>query len=1476
MGVFAIPILLFLLLQLPIVQNRLTSIVNSKLSVRFNNVFKVGHINYIWLNHISLGDFFIRDQHGDTLLFAKNLSLSIDRLNFNKKVISFSNIIFSKAFVNIRTDSTNTVNFQFLLDSLAGGHQRNKGKKTKVLIQNAEFLKTHFHYSSVYKIPKWEGIDFSDMDMTGLSLRLRNLQINDSLTFDVRKLSFRERSGFFLDHLDCSMNIWKSHLILTDFHGVTPNSDIKASRLGFYFETSKYLAKGAFGKKVKLLFDIQKSELDLNDLAYFSPILFKFRQTITLSGRIYGLYSDLKGRNISIRYNNHTELKGKFNIYGLPDVSRTFLYADISHFETNIPDLESIKLVDKSQWLKLPQNLKELGNVSYKGNFTGFFDDFVAYGKLNSELGILSTDILIRPDTSKYTYFKGKISTDNFELGRFTQNIRELGKISMNLDVNGSMLGGKKLNATLNGRVESLNFHGYDYRNIALDGDIGDNIYDGTVSIDDPNIKFNFNGRLDFAKSTPEFDFSLNIPRICPYRLHFINKDSTLTASALIVANFVGNNIDNINGDIKVLNSLLTHNNKQLKIYNINLTAENKQPHSRLLLKSDFFDASLEGKYVAKEFGNAISGFFSNYVPSLFHKPAKGLNLQDFNFAISFKKTDDIFNFFMPQVKLSEGSHIDIHFNSGEHKLSMLGQFPTISYGNLSWINMYFNSLSDDTSFTFETGSELLTVNKQIRFDNLTGYLKASHDSAQLTLRSLNWDDVVNKGSINAAASFTRKETSSRPVMYLTIKASDIMANNIRWHLGSSHIISDSSSIATDGFSLYNDNQYLKVYGKMSSNPNDQLSIELKNLNVSNLNLFTAEKGFKFNGHLSGKAILTDVYTSPMLLGAFNIDTLSMNGEELGATAIETKWDNENQQLDASLNSKRGDVNTIKAFGHYKPADKSLDFKIDLDKMQMNVLRPYLNKIASNIKGTGSGQVQLTGDILTPLLNGEVDLQNVSFLVGYINTTNSFNSKIKIKDSDLFFDEVEMYDTLGNKAIVNGSMTTSYLKKLYFNFDIDAQNYCFLNTKSQDNDLFYGRAFGSGKIRITGPPENITMTVTARSEKNTLIYIPLSSSNSINDANFINFVTKEKPKHEVVKIVKPKLNVTGLQMNFDLTLTPDAEVQLLFDPKIGDIIKGDGNGNLKLEINTLGKFKMYGDYTVEEGKYLFTLRNVINKQFKVEKGGTIQWNGDPKDALINLKAIYSLKTSLYNLLLNDNTPDLKNRIPIDCQIFMTNKLMRPDLRFDIYLPVADEETRSKVANAISTSDEMTKQFLALLVINNFMPDANNSTTAAPLTATGLGLASAGVTGSELLSDQLSNWFSQLSKDFDLGVNYRPNNQISGDEYEVALSTQLLNDRVTIHANADILGNHPAATTNTNNIVGDVDVGIKLNQSGKLNLKVFNRSNNMMLYDIAPYTQGVGLSYKEEFNHLSELLKHYFEKLSGKPKAKTKTVAPVDK
>jgi hypothetical protein len=395
--------------------------------------------------------------------------------------------------------------------------------------------------------------------------------------------------------------------------------------------------------------------------------------------------------------------------------------------------------------------------------------------------------------------------------------------------------------------------------------------------------------------------------------------------------------------------------------------------------------------------------------------------------------------------------------------------------------------------------------------------------------------------------------------------------------------------------------------------------------------------------------------------------------------------------------------------------------------------------------------------------------------------------------------------------------------------------------------------------------DEINMNISARTEKNTELYININAGEDITENTFITFKStgisqKETPEEE-------KREVTGLNMNFDLEVTPDAEVQIVFDPKVGDIIKGSGNGNINLQISNEGEFLMFGNFEIESGEYLFTLQNIINKRLKVEKGGIISWNGDPIDATIDMNAIYSTKANP-SVLVPDPPAYLKDkRYPVDCKLIMTDKMMNPNIQFEIILPTAEEETKNFVKNAITTQEELTKQFISLLVINNF---SSSQAIAGPGAVTSQGTGMAGVTTSELLSNQLSNWLSQISNDFDIGVNYRPGDEITTDQLEVALSTQILDDRVIIHTNLDVGGSQTNATqegTSTKNITGEFDVNVKLTNDGKLSLKAYNHSNDDQLYNTSQYTQGVGFIYREDFNSFGELMKKFWTAIFPREKRK---------
>jgi len=301
--------------------------------------------------------------------------------------------------------------------------------------------------------------------------------------------------------------------------------------------------------------------------------------------------------------------------------------------------------------------------------------------------------------------------------------------------------------------------------------------------------------------------------------------------------------------------------------------------------------------------------------------------------------------------------------------------------------------------------------------------------------------------------------------------------------------------------------------------------------------------------------------------------------------------------------------------------------------------------------------------------------------------------------------------------------------------------------------MFYGIAYASGLTTVKSGPNSLTFDISARTGNGTKFNIPLNSGLSVSDYSFISFFDANKKQEGIKDSTDNYMNTLqnapkqlGMDINFDLEVTPDAEVQIIFDSKVGDIMKGRGSGNLNITLNRKGDFLMTGDYVIEEGDYLFTLKNILNKSFSVENGGKIIFNGNLDNAEIDIKAIYKVKTSLVPIMGEEYT----ERVDVQCQLYLTGKLFNPVVGLNIELPNSDEQTRSYLRNVISTDEELSRQFLYLLVMNSFLADASSTASTA-----GTGTSAMAVTTTEMLSNQLSNWLSQINNDFDIGFVWRP-------------------------------------------------------------------------------------------------------------------------
>ena len=1207
-------------------------------------------------------------------------------------------------------------------------------------------------------------------------------------------------------------------------------------------------------------------------------------KSIVLSGKISGKINDLKGKKIDLLLGENTEFAGDITLTGLPKIDETLIYMNVSKLTTNYKDLKTIPIppFKDHKTLSIPASVAKLGNMKFKGTFTGLYNDFYAYGDFSSALGKLSSDLSVRHDYKKdKEFYKGKLKSTSFDFGAFF-GAKLLGKATMNVDIDGSGLNLEDVTAELKGTVVNVDFNKYTYQNIVIEGNIAKKVFKGKLNVKDDNIDFDFIGGVNFRNKLPELDFITTINRADLAALHFINTTKKTDLSTQIIIDITGNNIDNFNGQINFDNTIYKEGDETYKLSVFNLTSEGENDHKTLKLASDFADANVTGLFTLLQMPGEIEDIMHKYLPSSFRNTDKdNLVHENFTYDILFKKSEAVTRLFIPGITIAPKTHLHGGFTSANDQLVISGTSPKIDLYGHALKNWTLDAESENDDLRLKTGCDRLYLSDSLWLTDFNISSVTRNDSINL---GMVWDSKTGKrlykGDLKSFLFFS----PDKKIEFKILPSQFVVADTV-WDISkANNVIIDSSYIAVHDLSFERENQAISINGVVSKNKTDQLKLDLTNFNLANLNGLTRPFGVTFKGRITGTSSITDAYNGMLFTSDIDFKSFHVNDTLIGNGDVESIWDNSKEALFLHGSFTKGDLPNILFSGYYYPkkTEDNIDMELNLQAMQMEVLSPFVKDYCSEFSGMFSGSVTMKGNLKKPLLSGLINVKAKKVKIDYLNTVYSFSQDIVIDNNSFGVDNMTIYDMNGNKAVVTGKVYHDNFKNFQVDFDIQANKFMCLNTSEINNNLYYGKAFVSGVINVFGFTDNILIDANIKTEKITSndksdkvnilskteltkIYIPLGGTSEVSQNNFITFVKKDSS----IKFDKYAIQLGGLALNFDMDVTPDAEIQLIFDQKVGDIIKARGNGNIKLNISSKGDFKMYGDYVIDNGDYLFTLQNIINKKFDIEKGSSIRWSGIPYKADLNIAAVYKARASLKPFF--DSTSaggvDLKKRYPIDLKLNMTGDLLSPDINFDIGIPTVDAQTRQTVLSYINNDAEVNRQVFSLLILNSFvtpyqLANGGNGSNAAA--------GAAGANTSEMLSNQLSNMLSKISKDFDIGVNYRPGDAISKDELAVALSTQLFNDKLSIEGN---VGNNPNSQA-TNNIVGDVNVDYKITEDGKVRVKAFNKANdNNQTNSNAPYTQGVGIFYREEFNTIGELYKQYLQTIHGWKSKKKEDAVP---
>lgn len=1477
-----LPLLVALLFEIPAVQNfvarEATEIISRKLGTRIS----IDRVDIGLFYRVSLDGFYVEDFQRDTLLYAGRLDARIKSLGLFGGGLVFSRAELSDARFCLRETPDGEMNIKQVVDKLSKKDKARAEGKFRLEIERLETDGLDFCMERLeHRNPSY-GVDFADMHLIDIRAELKNFTIDGPVIHtDIGRLAMRERSGFVVEDLAGCLCIANGCIDIREGHIRTAKSNIELPSLSL-IGLDWALYKN-FVEEVDITAQVVNTTLSSDDIAYFSPKMKDWHLTLTdVNADVSGPVADMSGSLRSVRTGADTKLSVDFAAQGLPDVGKGHFKADISELTTSAADVDRLAaaLTGKNLPDEVLRIAKNAGKIGLTGKFDGTLTAFAADAALATEIGGATCLLQVSSLRDGCRGVLGDVKTSSLQLGELLENDL-LGPLSLNVHVNGE-LSSEHSDAEVSGEILRLGINGYDYDSLRMKGHLVNREFNGLIEARDRNLRFDFRGLLDLNdEQRPRYDFALDLEEANLAALGVNRRDSVSVLAARIAARAVGRTLDDLNGIIFVRDVSYRYNDRELAADSVVIVGRNSLSDKFIRLRSDFVDADYEGKTSYKEVFAYLQQRFRDYVPTLDGGPGWQAQHPDTveladgysQLTVNVRKINPLVNAVSPGLQIADGSQLLLRINPANDKLSFEAASDYIERGRMLVTRLNLDAHNRGDSLVFAASTEDLYLNS---FHMSRVGMSGGAKDNKLELITDFADTIGDvSGRIGFRSEFARGRGPAGRQIDLRLTPSYISRGEKTWNIYTDGITADTSRIRIDRFRMVNAGQQLLLDGVVSRRLQDSVQLTLHNFELAPFSQFTSSMGYRVDGRTNGSATMKAVLGAGEVQADIVVDSISINDLAVPSIWLRSRWDFI-QNRAGILVQQRENLDTL-VRGFYAPSQKRYYARATLDAVELSALDPLLKGVVERTGGNADVDIALRGSGKEANLSGQIAVRDFTTTVDFTQVTYTMpRAVIEVKNNHLIAEGVPLYDPEKNEGLFSIDLNLEHLSNIFYSVKVLPKELMVLNTTSKDNDLFYGRIFASGSATIAGSKGGVKMDIVATTEGDSEFYMPLSGQSNAKTADFVTFVTPEQIDTTDYLVRKKllfqqqgrKKEAAGSTMDITMALNvqDNTAFQLVIDPTVGSALKGRGNGMLNLHINPgNGIFNMYGDYTLIEGSFLFSLQNIITKKFIIESGSMIQWTGEPVDARLDINAVYKLKTSLQPLLntVTASSDDdqsgsrISDRsVPVDCKIHIGGRLSNPQLDFSVVVPVTDIETQAAVASVLNTQEAQAQQFISLVALGTF----SNSGSA------NIG-ASAGVaTGLEMLTNQLSNWFS--TDDYRIILNYRAGSEMTGDEVDFGFSTNLINNRLLVEVEGNyIIDNKQAVNNNVSNFMGEAHVTWLIDKSGNLRLKAFTQTIDRFDENQGLQETGLGISYKEDFNNFKDLKQRIRDRFTNKKRQK---------
>ncbi len=1432
-------------LTLPVVQTKIARYLTQVINRDYHTNIQIDQASFTLFGDVKLKKVLILDSHKDTLIYANRIQASFQDF---KKLIDKSDLIFNELrldglYMQLKIYKGDTLSN---LDEFIAAFDDGKPSTNSFLFtaNNAYLSNSRFLYLDLnFKDPR-------DAEFTQINAELSQFQIlGSNVTTSIDRLSFLDYRGLYVKNASTQFSYTKEQIRLQNIDMITPHSLYKGD------VTLKYTLDdfSDFNNRVRFFFTIDQASLASDDIRYFYDELAKGKN-FTLKGHITGTLNHLTFRKLRVTDGDGSVVAGNItfiNSFGRED-EPFYMKGNFSNLTSNYSTLTT--LLPNVLGKNLPVVMQRFGTFQLKGTTELTANTLLADCAVQSKLGLakakFSMDNLLHLDQASY---KGNLQLTQFNMGELLQRT-DVGKVSLNVDVDGMGFEIKQLNSTFTGAIAQLEYNKYNYSNIQIDGRFKNPVFNGKLIVNDPNLFLDFMGSVNLTKKEIAYDFHAAVDYANLHALHFNTKDSISVFKGDVNIQLAGTTADNIKGSVYLTET--SYQNKKDTYYfddfNISSTFDTAGVRTIAIASPDIINGKIQGKFQVKQLQpileNALGSLYANYSPN----KVKAGQFMKFDFTV-YNKVIDVF---YPGISIATNTDLKGSINADKNEFKF--QFSSPEIAAYETVFNKINVQIDNKNPLYNAYIELDSIKTKLyKIRDFSLINVTTNDTLFVRSEFKGGEKGEDSYALNLYHTINKLKQS-----IVGIQKSELKYKDFLWYLNEkdgddNKVIFDQAlhHFTFDNLMLSHEDQYVSLTGNLTGSTDKDLFLNFNSVPIDKI--LPSIDDFSPKGFLNGSVNLKQLAGVYQPVSKIAIDELAINNVMLGRLNLELTGDEALRKFNLLANIENKEVESFTAQGEVEVSTEKTNLNMDLnfDNFNLGVLSSFGGDILTDIRGLASGRSNLSGELTNLDINGRLFVNKAGVRIPYLNVdyTVADDVVVDVTENNFYVSNAQLFDKKHNTSgTLNGTIAHKNFSDWKFDLAINSKRLLALDTNYSEDAAYYGTAFMDGSASITGPLDALKIKVVAKSEKGTQVKIPISDAESTDTNNALHFITKNE-KYKVNKGAQTVRNYNGIDLEFDFDITPDAEVEIVLDRNSGHGMKGKGFGSLLIKINTLGKFNMWGDFQAYEGVYNFRYGGLINKKFKVKKGGSISWEGDPMRANLNLEAVYSTTANPGVLIENAS---FNKKVPTDVVIGLKGNLSNPEPNFEINFPTVSTVLQSEIQTKLDDKDIRQKQALILLSTGGF------------LSVDGLNQSSIKNNLYEKVGDLFGSVFNDNDGKFVVGVDIVSADTNPGANTDGRLGvnfTTKLNERISINGKVGV----PIGGVNESTIVGDVEIQYRVNEDGTLNLKVFNKENNVNYFvgEGVGYTQGIGISYEVDFETFKQLLQKIFvnqkvEKLSS--------------